>query len=69
MYVKRSEYNQHGQLNHADSRHLLKPGDMANNMDILKKFRYNFHYWLKNCYQQNPAENGIQGVDSLQQPS
>ena len=20
-------------------------------MDILKKFRYNFHYWLKNCYQ------------------
>lgn len=21
------------------------------NMDILKKFRYNFHYWLRNCYQ------------------
>ena len=21
------------------------------NMDLLKKFRYNFHYWLKNCYQ------------------
>jgi hypothetical protein len=20
-------------------------------MDILKKFRYNFHYWLRNCYQ------------------
>lgn len=20
------------------------------NMDLLKKFRYNFHYWLKNCY-------------------
>jgi len=20
-------------------------------MDLLKKFRYNFHYWLKNCYQ------------------
>lgn len=20
-------------------------------MDILKKFRYNFHFWLKNCYQ------------------
>ena len=27
---------------------------MQNNMDILKKFRYNFHYWLKNCYQ-NPV--------------
>jgi len=24
-------------------------------MDILKKFRYNFHYWLRNCYQ---AEDG-----------
>lgn len=23
----------------------------GNNMDLLKKFRYNFHYWLKNCYQ------------------
>lgn len=22
----------------------------GNNMDILKKFRYNFHYWLRNCY-------------------
>ena len=20
------------------------------NKDLLKKFRYNFHYWLKNCY-------------------
>ena len=20
------------------------------NMDLLKKFRYNFHYWLRNCY-------------------
>lgn len=20
-------------------------------MDLLKKFRYNFNYWLKNCYQ------------------
>lgn len=20
-------------------------------MDILRKFRYNFHYWLRNCYQ------------------
>ncbi len=24
--------------------------DAGNNMDLLKKFRYNFHYWLKNCY-------------------
>lgn len=23
----------------------------GNNMDLLKKFRYNFNYWLKNCYQ------------------
>lgn len=23
----------------------------AGNMDLLKKFRYNFNYWLKNCYQ------------------
>ena len=23
----------------------------APHMDILKKFRYNFHFWLKNCYQ------------------
>ena len=23
----------------------------GNHMDILKKFRYNFHYWLRNCYQ------------------
>mmetsp|Transcript_33642 Transcript_33642/g.51895 ORF Transcript_33642/g.51895 Transcript_33642/m.51895 type:complete len:81 (+) Transcript_33642:1090-1332(+) len=22
----------------------------GNKMDLLKKFRYNFHYWLKNCY-------------------
>lgn len=27
------------------------------NMDLLKKFRYNFHYWLKNCYQP-PGEGG-----------
>ena len=24
---------------------------MGSNMDIMKKFRYNFHYWLRNCYQ------------------
>lgn len=23
---------------------------VGNHMDILKKFRYNFHYWLRNCY-------------------
>ena len=29
-------------------------------MDILKKFRYNFHFWLKNCYQAagDPKEEG-----------
>ena len=26
-------------------------------MDILKKFRYNFNYWLKNCYQQEENES------------
>jgi hypothetical protein len=25
-------------------------GNAGNNMDLLKKFRYNFNYWLKNCY-------------------
>ena len=28
-----------------------KEGQAVNHMDILKKFRYNFHYWLRNCYQ------------------
>ena len=27
-----------------------KPRKINGNMDLLKKFRYNFHYWLKNCY-------------------
>ena len=26
-------------------------------MDILKKFRYNFHYWLRNCYQGTDDQN------------
>lgn len=29
---------------------------MGGNMDLLKKFRYNFHYWLKNCYQPGDLE-------------
>jgi hypothetical protein len=29
---------------------------MNGNMDILKKFRYNFHYWLRNCYQAEEPE-------------
>ena len=61
IYIKKNEFNQHGSLSHVDSRHHLKNGDMANNMDILKKFRYNFHYWLKNCYQ-NP-ENSAQAAE------
>lgn len=32
-----------------------RAGPIGNHMDILKKFRYNFHYWLRNCYQ---AEDG-----------
>lgn len=28
-----------------------RKGTVGNHMDILKKFRYNFHYWLRNCYQ------------------
>ena len=28
-----------------------KKNGNAGNMDLLKKFRYNFNYWLKNCYQ------------------
>lgn len=28
-----------------------KHNSNAGNMDLLKKFRYNFNYWLKNCYQ------------------
>ena len=28
-----------------------RAGPIGNHMDILKKFRYNFHYWLRNCYQ------------------
>lgn len=40
--VKRRKFNfKNNQNNNASS----------NNMDILKKFRYNFHYWLRNCYQ------------------
>ena len=35
---------------------------VGNHMDILKKFRYNFHYWLRNCYQ---AEE-IQDIQNLQ---
>jgi hypothetical protein len=32
-------------------------------MDILKKFRYNFHYWLKNCYQ---TEEGREAIENQQ---
>lgn len=32
--------------------------DETQNMEILRKFRYNFHYWLKNCYQ-NPDSMGL----------
>jgi len=27
------------------------------NMDLLHKFRYNFHYWLKNAYQAGDSEH------------
>jgi hypothetical protein len=33
---------------------------MNGNMDLLKKFRYNFHYWLKNCYQPGEIEENKQ---------
>jgi hypothetical protein len=33
-------------------------------MDILKKFRYNFHYWLRNCYQ---AED-LTGTGEIEEP-
>ena len=29
------------------------------NMDLLHKFRYNFHYWLKNAYQSGDADQQI----------
>lgn len=32
-------------------RRQTKKNNNAGNMDLLKKFRYNFNYWLKNCYQ------------------
>ena len=32
-------------------RQKYKNNNSGNNMDLLKKFRYNFNYWLKNCYQ------------------
>ena len=32
-----------------------KAEEPASHMDILKKFRYNFHYWLRNCYQDPEA--------------
>ena len=51
-------------------------------MDILKKFRYNFHYWLRNCYQADDnaqsnsqqdiyhmAEDALQRTDQMMQPN
>lgn len=26
-------------------------GGNAGDMDMIRKFRYNFNFWLKNCYQ------------------
>ena len=39
----------------------------GNKMDLLKKFRYNFHYWLKNCYQNNPSGKSPQQIKDEQQ--
>ena len=30
---------------------------VGNDMDLIKKFRYNFHYWLKNCYSPEATSN------------
>ena len=38
-------------MNKANIRRQIKRKDNSGNMDLLKKFRYNFNYWLKNCYQ------------------
>jgi hypothetical protein len=39
---------------------------MNGNMDMLKKFRYNFNYWLKNCYQ---STESIEDAQSNPPPS
>lgn len=39
-----------------------RAGPIGNHMDILKKFRYNFHYWLRNCYQ---AEDNAQSSSQM----
>ena len=38
----------------------------GNHMDILKKFRYNFHYWLRNCYQGTDDQNEKSKDGSIQ---
>ncbi len=35
-----------------------------NHMDILKKFRYNFHYWLRNCYQAEDMSSQLSNLDN-----
>lgn len=37
----------------------------GNHMDILKKFRYNFHYWLRNCYQAEEGQPPPQSSEQL----
>lgn len=49
--IKQQLTDQNGN-NLFQNKNQIKPRQpLNNNMDILKKFRYNFHYWLRNCYQ------------------
>lgn len=43
--------------------------NQSGNMDILKKFRYNFHYWLRNCYQAEEMNNQAQNQNFTQETS
>lgn len=45
-----------------------KTSDPASHMDILKKFRYNFHYWLRNCYQDPEALKQPETIPSPKVP-
>ena len=39
-----------------NSTHVPKRHFKQGEMDLMRKFRYNFNFWLKNCLQQAPAE-------------
>lgn len=64
VLLKNQGSHQNGQPQSHSVAKNQRAGPIGNHMDILKKFRYNFHYWLRNCYQaeEGAHNNGLMDI-------